>query len=191
MGAEAFEEPGILVGMNLIIREIDRYSVEDFGRCDNSFTVSSKLVLNTENGTINYTVVDVPPYIKQYGPEDFDSKFYMNHPDRAVFFSYLDEELAGEIRFRKYWNGYAYIDNIAVDSKFRRQGAGRALMERAIAWAKEKGFPGIMLETQNNNVAACKFYESCGFKLRGFDTHLYKGLTPDTDEIALYWYLIF
>jgi streptothricin acetyltransferase len=115
----------------------------------------------------------------------------MNHPDRAVFFSYLDEELAGEIRFRKYWNGYAYIDNIAVDSKFRRQGAGRALMERAIAWAKEKGFPGIMLETQNNNVAACKFYESCGFKLRGFDTHLYKGLTPDTDEIALYWYLIF
>lgn len=177
--------------MNLIIREIDQYSVEDLGRCDNSFTVSSKLVLNAEEGRIGFTIVDVSPYIKQYGPEDFDAEFYMDHPDRAVFFAYLDEELAGEIRLRKYWNDYAYIDNIAVDPKFRRQGTGGALIEQAIEWAKEKGFPGIMLETQNINVAACKFYESCGFELRGFDTHLYKGLDPATDEVALYWYLLF
>jgi streptothricin acetyltransferase len=26
--------------------------------------------------------------------------------------------------------------------------------------------------------------------LYGFDTYLYKGLNPDTDEIALYWYLL-
>jgi streptothricin acetyltransferase len=48
-----------------------------------------------------------------------------------------------------------------------------------------------MLETQNNNVAACRLYESGGFQLAGFDRCLYKGLHPDTDEIALYWYLVF
>ena len=53
------------------------------------------------------------------------------------------------------------------------------------------GLPGIMLETQNNNVAACRFYESCGFHLGGFDRELYRGITPDTDETALFWYLIF
>ena len=57
--------------------------------------------------------------------------------------------------------------------------------------AKEKGFPGLMLETQDNNVAACRLYARCGFELRGFDTHLYKALDPSSDEIALYWYLIF
>ena len=177
--------------MNLIIREIDPYNVEDFGRCDNSFTVNSKLILNVENGTIRYTSVDISPYTKQYEAEEFDSKFYMNHSDRAVFFAYLDEELSGEIRLRKYWNGYAYIDSIAVDSKFRNQGVGHALIKQAVEWAKIKGFPGLMLETQDNNVAACRLYESCGFELRGFDTHLYKAIHPSTDEIALYWYLMF
>jgi streptothricin acetyltransferase len=177
--------------MNLIIREIDQYNIEDFGRCDSSFTVSSKLILNAENGTISYTVVDVPPYTKQYRAEEFDSNYYLEDPDRAVFFAYLDEELAGEIRLRKNWNDYAYIDSIVVDPKYRNQGVGRALIKQAIEWAKTNGFPGLMLETQDNNVPACRFYASCGFELRGFDTHLYKAQDPSTDEIALFWYLIF
>jgi len=64
-------------------------------------------------------------------------------------------------------------------------------MARAVAWAETKQLPGIMLETQNNNVAACRFYERCGFKLGGFDRYLYKGITQSTEEIALYWYLFF
>ena len=68
---------------------------------------------------------------------------------------------------------------------------GRALLQHAVAWARERQLAGVMLETQNNNVAACRLYESCGFQLGGFDRYLYKGLHPDTDEIALYWYLLF
>lgn len=105
--------------MNIIIREIDQYNFEDFGRCDSSSKVSSKLILNAENGTISYTIIDIPPYTKQYKVEEFDAKSYLDHPDSAIFFAYLDEELAGEIRLRKNWNEYAYIDSIAVDSKFR------------------------------------------------------------------------
>ncbi len=48
-----------------------------------------------------------------------------------------------------------------------------------------------MLETQDNNVGACKFYESCGFQLKGFDTSLYKAIDQVKNEIALYWYLLF
>jgi ribosomal protein S18 acetylase RimI-like enzyme len=48
-----------------------------------------------------------------------------------------------------------------------------------------------MLETQNNNLPACRFYEHCGFTLSGFDRNLYKGINKDTEEIALYWYLLF
>jgi ribosomal protein S18 acetylase RimI-like enzyme len=175
----------------MIIREIDQTNIKDFGRSDISFTGRSKLILKAENGMISYAIVDVPPYTKQYKAKEFDPKFYMGHPDRAIFFAYLDENPAGEIKLRKNWNEYAYIDSIVVDANYRNQGIGRALIKKVIEWARQKSFPGLMLETQDNNVSACLFYESCGFELRGFDTQLYKGANPDSDEIALYWYLVF
>ena len=177
--------------MELTIREIDKNNIHHANQCDSSFIVDSKLVLQAEDGKISYTVIAVPSYVKHYAREETDYSAYVSNMDKAVFFAYMGNELAGHIRVMKYWNGYAYIDDIVVDAKHRRQGVGRALIERGIAWAKAKGFPGMMLETQNNNVAACRFYASCGFELRGFDTHLYKGSNPATDEIALYWYLIF
>jgi ribosomal protein S18 acetylase RimI-like enzyme len=64
-------------------------------------------------------------------------------------------------------------------------------VQQAIAWAQDRQLPGVMLETQNINVAACRLYERCGFTLGGFDRYLYQGLHPDTEEIALYWYLVF
>ena len=61
-------------------------------------------------------------------------------------------------------------------------------MDRAVAWAIERGLPGIRLETQDNNVPACRFYEAYGFHLGGFDCDLYRGLDGETKEIALFWY---
>ena len=56
------------------------------------------------------------------------------------------------------------------------------------AWATERGLPGIRVETQSNNVPACKFYESCGLHLGGFDRDLYRAMDGGTTEIALFWY---
>jgi len=100
----------------------------------------------------------------------------------------VDGQIAGQIRLCRYWNRYAYIEDIVVDQKFRRQGIGRELIQQAICWTNEKQLPGIMLETQNNNIAGCCLYASCGFELAGFDRRLYQGIDPDSDEIALYWY---
>ncbi len=177
--------------MKITIREMDESSSQSIKKYGSSFEVTSKLVLHAENGKIRYTVVHVPPYTKQYGAERVDPDTYIASSDRIVFLAYVDDKLAGQIRVYKNWNAFAYIDDIAVESDYRGQGIARALMERATEWAKSKGFPGMMLETQNNNVAACRLYERCGFELRGFDTHLYKALEPGTDEIALYWYLMF
>jgi streptothricin acetyltransferase len=54
-----------------------------------------------------------------------------------------------------------------------------------------QGLPGVRLETQSNNVAACRFYERQGFVLKGFDADLYRGEMPGTREIALFWYFWF
>jgi len=177
--------------MEIIIREAIADTIHYLKKEGSSFEINSKLVLSAENGKISYTIMDVTPYIKKYWDEEFDSSSYINNADKIAFFAYLDDKPVGQIRVQKHWNTYAYVEDIAVEPEYRRQGVGRALMEQAISWAKRKGFPGVMLETQDNNVAGCRLYTSCGFKLYGFDTYSYKGLDPSTDEVALYWYLIF
>lgn len=177
--------------MDITIREVDQDTIQFVRKGGSSFEVTSKLVLDAKDGRISYTIVDVPPYTKQYGLEEFDVDAYLGNPDKVIFLAFAGNEPIGQIRLHKNWNVYAYVDDISVKPEYRGEGIGRALMLRAMEWARSRGFPGIMLETQDNNVAACRLYERCGFTLRGFDTHLYQATDPGTDEIALYWYLMF
>jgi len=89
---------------------------------------------------------------------------------------------------RERWRDTATIWNILVDRARRRQGLGRELMSRAIAWARERGLRAIMLETQTNNLAACRFYQAMGFKLCGLDDHFYSNDDIGVKEVAIFWW---
>ena len=177
--------------MGICIQEINPKNAEDLNKCDGEFIIDSRLVLKLENDRIRYHVENMAPVRKGYQIEKIDPVNYQEHPNQSIFFAYIDGQLAGQIILRKNWNNFAYVEDIVVDIKFRRQGVGKALILQAEKWARERQLAGIMLETQNNNVGACKLYERCGFRLEGFDRYLYKGLYPDTYEIALYWYWLF
>jgi ribosomal protein S18 acetylase RimI-like enzyme len=191
MGAVAGMTNEIGVAGMITIRELDDQNMRDVNRCDGVFTVDSRLVLQVENDVIRYTVAGIPPYQKRYPHDEIDTTTYLADPAKTIFFAYVDGQLAGQVILRGNWNRYCHIEDIAVDIHFRRCGVGRALMEAAIAWAKGRDLAGLSLETQNNNVAACRFYERCGFRLGGFDRYLYRGVMNDTEEIALYWYFLF
>ncbi len=47
---------------------------------------------------------------------------------------------------------------------------------------------GVMLETQDNNVGACRLYQACGFEIGGFDRKLYGGIAAVRGEVAIFWY---
>ena len=47
-----------------------------------------------------------------------------------------------------------------------------------------------MLETQDNNLIACKFYHNCGFKIGAIDTMLYANFGNNFEK-AVFWYLRF
>lgn len=170
------------------VEPLNERNLAGAGRCDGLFTVTGRLELAAEADVLRYSVVSVPPYDKRYPAEPVDYPAWIGAPEREVFLATLDGHVAGEMRILRYWNGYAYIDDLVVDRAFRRRGVGRALIEQAKAWAREQGLPGVMLETQNNNLAGCALYTQCGFTLAGFDRFLYCALHPGTEEIALYWY---
>lgn len=177
--------------MVIEIREIDQSTVQKVNKVDGSFLVDSRLILSAVDGHIQYTIEPIPTYTKTYDIELLDYQTFIDNPDKIIYFAYADDEVAGQIILRVNWNKFAYIEDIAVDAHCRRQGVGKMLTARAIEWARSKKLPGIMLETQDINVPACCFYEHCGFVLAGFDRLLYKATLPGSEEIALYWYLIF
>lgn len=182
--------------MDIVIRELTSGDSDDWLHLDDSFIVDSTLVLSLTAGRIGYEITEVPAYTKRYSDEpskeeDADYSAYIGNPDQIVYLAFAGDCVAGKIVLRKNWNQYAYIEDIQVDRAYRRHGIGRKLIEQAKRWAAAGGMPGLMLETQNNNVRACRFYESCGFEIGGFDTRLYKGIHKQTDEIALFWYLMF
>ncbi|GIO66432.1 GNAT family N-acetyltransferase [Paenibacillus sp. JTLBN-2024] len=182
---------------NIIVRKMTKEDCRQRIDIDDRFTVDSILLLSLRDNRIEYTVQPVPSYEKSYEDEPFedmaepDGSMYIDHPDQAVFLAFVENQLAGQIVVKRNWNEYACIEDIKVDRKFRRHGVGTKLVEQAKRWAKASGMPGLMLETQNNNVRACKFYERCGFFIGGFDMQVYKGINKDTDEVAMYWYYIF
>jgi ribosomal protein S18 acetylase RimI-like enzyme len=57
----------------------------------------------------------------------------------------------------------AYLAELYVRPPLRGQGLGRALMERAIALAQERGADGMDLNTSVDDTAARGLYESLGF----------------------------
>ena len=163
----------------------------DAKSCDASFVIDSELVLGAKDGVITYEVRPLPAWRKSYAHSgERELQGFIGDPDKSFFLAYIDGKVAGHASVSVNWNRLALIDHVEVDSHFRKRGVGTALVAHAVGWARQKRLLGLMLETQNNNVAACRLYEACGFTLGGFDRFLYQGEMPGTREIALFWYLM-
>ncbi len=127
---------------------------------------------------------------KTYPDDSFDPLEYINNPNQAAYLAMFNDKCVGSIRVCKRWNGNAFIDDLTVDRIHRRHGIGKMLMDAAVRWGKEKELNGLSLETQDNNLLACRFYLKYGFKLGGIDTKVYTHPLYKKD-IALYFYLTY
>lgn len=78
----------------------------------------------------------------------------------------------------------AALWDIRVAPKYRREGIGGVLVEAAVGWAKRRNCRMLMVETQNVNVAACRFYAKHGFILGALNRYAYPELP---DEVELIW----
>lgn len=85
------------------------------------------------------------------------------------------------------WHSAAWIWNVMLDTDARGQGIGRRFVQHTIQWARQQGMRAVMLETQTNNVPACKFYAALGFQLVGINEVFYSNKDIENDEVALFW----
>ena len=75
----------------------------------------------------------------------------------------------------------AEVLNLAVREPYRRQGEGRALVNRLLQRLRESGTVRLFLEVRESNLGAFSFYETSGFRSVGRRERYYS----DPDEAAI------
>jgi ribosomal protein S18 acetylase RimI-like enzyme len=73
-------------------------------------------------------------------------------------------------------NDVPWIDLIAVDSRHRRKGLARALVDASLLHYRDRGFARLDVKTQSENPDSVLLYKRCGFELT--DTAAAFHLTP-------------
>ena len=96
----------------------------------------------------------------------------------------LEEQIVG---YAGLWTvaGEAQIMRVAVRKELRDQGLGLALTRALLQKAWDTGVDAITLEVRENNLAALKVYERCGFVSGGVRPGYYE----DTHEGAVIMWL--
>lgn len=175
------------------IVELSIHNLADMNKANEAFEIIGKIKPSFINNEWTFTEeIYLHPYTKSYPNDDSDYSAYIDNPDKAIFLAYADEECIGQIVLRKDWNRYAFIEDICVSKTSRGQGIGTALIQSAVLWAKKVGLCGLALETQDNNLLACRFYAKSGFAIGAVNTMMYKNFEkPWCDEAAVFWYMKF
>ena len=92
-----------------------------------------------------------------------DGEFLLGAPDG-------DAEPAGVCQLRFRWSVWktaedCWLEDLYVRESARRGGLGRALVEAAVARARERGCRRIELDVNEDNEGALALYAACGFTL--------------------------
>lgn len=75
--------------------------------------------------------------------------------------------------------------DLRVDADHRHLGVGHRLFEAVVDWARRQRCVEMVIETQDVNVAACRFYARQGCELRFANEDAYPA---ELNEIQLLWY---
>lgn len=137
---------------------------------------------------------DLPQPFDKGTLQDFDERAQadirarLERPDDAYQrVAESDDQLVGLLDIElQPWNDTAFLWNLMIDLDYRGQGLGRRLWHRGLEFARQSDVRAIMIETQNTNIVACKFYARMGCELVGINEAYYVN-DGTTSEIALFW----
>src|SRR4026209_2099564 len=116
--------------MEISIRKMDPHKSPQTKLFSRKSPVNARLVLGIENERLVYTIASVEPYEREVPVEDVEYGFDEAGP--TIFFADVDGNLAGRIKMLRWWNRFAYVEDVVVNPEYRGLGIGRRLLERGI-----------------------------------------------------------
>ena len=184
-------------------KEIDSSFFELYDRVSMNVDVQTELKITRVNNGLNglrFDEVPVTPYIKDLSQyeraTDYEKLFDITN---WKFFMAFDDEIpVGAITMAGTTEGLNMLGgrkdacvlwDIRVADGYKHRGIGQKLFDLGKKSAQQAGYKQMIIECQNNNVPACKFYQKQGALLSKVDMYAYS-LDPEIqDEIQFVWYL--
>lgn len=167
------------------IKQILSNNQNDANIPNQPFKIWGKMIPSLHNGKWGYEIEK----FDEINEMCFPNVFYDTNDDNGFFYGAYDgDKCIGVAVLRKQLFKYMYLDDLKVDSNYRRQGIGALLIKVCLEKAKSEGLKGIYTIGQDNNLSACLFYISQGFEIGGFDNKVYQG-TPQEGKGDIYFYL--
>ena len=98
--------------------------------------------------------------VSQLGASD-SVIFIAEDGERIVGYCYAGIE---PLSWKELRDESGFIHDLAVEPEARRRGAGRALIDAAIGWFRERGQRRVVLWTASSNGAARRLFRTAGFR---------------------------
>jgi len=93
------------------------------------------------------------------------SQLFSGH-ERSLMTLAAHHEIIGFVLFDlSHADSFAHLLKILVHPEFREKGLARQLLEKSLLGLKNEGLHHFFLEVEEDNHAAQKLYQSCGFKV--------------------------
>lgn len=152
-------------------------------------------------GGIHLVETAVEPYVKDYDeletplswPEEFDISRWglflaLDNGGQALGGAAVAWNTSG-VNMLEGRSDLSVLWDIRIRPDARGKGIGRQLLAHAADWSRGRGCVRMKIETQNVNVAACRFYAAQGCKLGDIRRFAYLNEPSVAHEVQLNWYL--
>jgi len=178
------------------IDKINRELLEAYFNISIAFKGHSILELRNDNlDGLAFKEIKVPSFRKDYDDEEDQSQLIDRFDLKnwhIITYRDNDKIVAGaiiahdtpEINMLEGKKDLAVLWDIRIDEAYRGHGIGSKIIDQVKELSKEIGCNRIKIETQNINVAACRFYMKQGGVLTSFNKHYYNDLPK---EIQMIW----
>lgn len=185
------------------IKKVDKSFFELYDKVPQNVEVHSELRLRMIDGGLGgiaFDEVPVTPYVKDLAKYERATEFEKEFEIFTWhFFMAFDGEkpvggvtLAGTTPNLYMLGGMkdaCVLWDIRVDDKYKHQGIGQKLFDQVKKVAIADGYKKMIIESQNINVAACRFYRKQGAVIAKIDTNAYCSEPGLENEVQLIWTL--
>lgn len=185
------------------IQEVDTSFLEEYDKIPMQFEVKTEFRLQRlEQGLGGFLFEETPvvSYIKDFRKYECAAE-YGKHFDISGwrFYAAFDAEKpigaitvagrASDLDMLPEQCNACVLWDIRVEDAYKHMGIGQRLLDAGIAGARADGYTQMVIECQNNNVPACRFYKKQGAQLIKVDTCAYLSDPEIAHEIQLVWLL--
>lgn len=164
----------------IVVRRIRPEQLDTLHLLQDAGLVSEEAVLTVSRSGLQLTYRPLPQAAwRAFPPVDYaDPYIIVQDPGSAFYGAWAGDEYIGCAAVTTGPNGWAELLDLRVEPAFRRQGAGRMLLEACDRFAEKRGLPGLKLTVTDANAGLCQFLEHMQFELGGFD-RLALSMTPE------------